>query len=1160
MRAVLTRLALLGVIVTVGLCQPATAGEHRIVLTEHVNRRWTNELLSYPFEATKGACHVDSVTLKGPNAPMPVQLSDIVYWPGSKTVKSATLWLVADLAPLATNVYTVRYGETAGEARHGDLRVTVSDKDKQVEMTTSRFGARLRLGGETDERPRLGADVPGPVAALRLKDGTWFGASRLFGKTKLTGWSAKWVAAGPVFGQVEYAYRYKDGNTVKLMARLHEGSAGLYCEADVAKNGPEDGIDIVLSKGLPPLTFVVMREAYGDRPQVKDLRYGKWVDIPLATYQGKDGLVTCLSPWADWWSTWTQTTVRLRPGKQKRELHLTSHDPGAWVTPAKAGTMSSWVAWNNKKVPIKRGADGEVFLHVNNASGVRTWSIEDREPAYAEERRMSLAQVKAEWPPLDEVKDWILDWKSDGREHPHLFVSKDDVRSAWKRLKPSPAILARADYIGREEIRPVPSYKDAQAIESYVMTQGDRQIAKKVKLVTRVRQHMAALGDFDKMRGTQTVAALYDLMMGTDLVSDADKKLFRSQMAFLGYILARPSTWDIERGYRSYNPNMSLSYLLARGVVACAIPDHPKAREWVAPGLSRAELWLKEVGPAGAWHESGHYSQVSAFAMTSFALAVKRAGLKNLFLNENLKKWAMWLAQIYTPRDPMEGRGHRRATAPIGRATGGVPWGLFGLMAKATADTDATYAKQMQWAWAGSDYVTNTANHLGGFEAVYMDPASPMAVPDWTSTFFPRMGPLFRNGVGDKHENFLVAHGTKGAGVRRSEYGCIAMWFARGVPIAGSFPGGYKQRYLLHLSRVIPVHSWQEGDPWLESRFGCNTSVVMGTFSALPRQDYYSATYVLKGWYGGRYGTAANMKSWPPVKGKAKFPMTWRRRLLYVQDDTPAGPNYLVLRDSVRGGSPSLWQMWNVSERIGTPEQAENLKRFLKDKPGKKPVPARQLPKGDRFTAVGRFNVDVEYYIASPPDTERWTMRWGQKYVDYGVTGEDYRDLLQLRLAGDGDYVVVMFPRFRREAAPRFTTVAGGRVIKVVGTFGTDYCFLPGKKAKAMTGNVTFDGEAGSVQDRRGTLVLATATAGDVRCGKWGISAPQAASLRVEPRRLVVSLPYAQKKGGSVTLQTEGRWKSAADQAGVTVTMTRSACRLVLAPGTIRAVLVRTSP
>ena len=42
---------------------------------------------------------------------------------------------------------------------------------------------------------------------------------------------------------------------------------------------------------------------------------------------------------------------------------------------------------------------------------------------------------------------------------------------------------------------------------------------------------------------------------------------------------------------------------------------------------------------------------------------------------------------------------------------------------------------------------------------------------------------------------------------------------------------------------------------------------------------------------------------------------------------------------------------------------------------------------------MGRFHVDVEYYIASPQNTERWTMRWGQRYVDYSVKGDDYRDL-----------------------------------------------------------------------------------------------------------------------------------------------------------------------
>ena len=1152
MRRLLTALVLLEPFIVAGVCGPAMAGEHRIVLKEHVHRQWTNELLSYPFEAPEGACHEGSLSLEGPEGPKPVQLSDVRYWPTTRAVKSATLWLVADLAPLSTDEYTVRYQATSSKAPavEGDLVVT-STAD-QVEMSTSRFGARLRIGRETNDQARAAAEVPGPVAAMRLADGTWFGGSRLFGDTKLTGWSAELVAAGPVFGQVEYTYRYEDGNTVTLQARLYEGAAGLGWEVHVREDRPENGLDIVLSEGLPPLSLVAGREAYGDRPRMEEAEFGAWVEIPLAAYEKE--LVTNLSPWADWWSTWTQTTVRLRIGGRQRELQLAGHDPGAWVEPAASGTMRDWGAWQHKLIPVKRGADGEIFMHVNNAAGVRKWSIEDRDPAHAETRRMSLAQVKAHWPPLDEVKDWILQWPADPKPHPHLFVSSEDLRAAWQRMEPDPAIERLADYLATEEIRPVPSYKDAQAIEVYLTTKGDPEAVKKVRLIDRANQHMGALGDFDKMRGTQTVAALYDLMMGTDLITDAEKELYRSRMAFLGYIMARPSTWNIERGYRSYNPNMSLSYLLARGIVGCAIPDHPLARQWVTPGLSRAEIWLDEVGPEGEWYESAHYSQVSAFAMTSFAVAVQRAGFGNLFLNENLKKWAMWLAQIYTPRDPMEGRHHVRATPPIGRATAGIPWGLFGLMARATVDTDPEYSRRMQWAWAGSDYTTTTANHLGGFESVYMDPSLPMTVPEWTSKLFPQVGPLLRNGVGDEHENYLVVHANTGAGVRPSEFGCLALWFARGVPIAGSFPGGYKERHQLLMSRVIPLLSWSEGRPWDESRFGCITDATMGAFSALPRQDYFSASYVLKGWKGGRYGIPDAPVTWPPVGGTAEFPISWCRRMLYVQDDIPEGANYLVLRDSLTGEKPSLWQMWTASEKIGTPEQVRNLESFLADKPGNRAVAAHGL-EGDRFTAVGRFNVDLEYYVANPRNTERWTMRWGQRYVDYGVQGEDYRDLLQLRLDGNGDYFVVMFPRFREEAAPQFATLGDGSVIRITGEFGTDYCFLPGEEAEVNVGEVYFRGEAGSVQDRADAKVLATGAAGEVRFGQWGIAATQPASLRVEPGRLVVHLPRAYTNGGEVTLRTVGQWKTVAGEVGVTLTPVESGCRVVLPPGVVEVAL-----
>jgi hypothetical protein len=185
-------------------------------------------------------------------------------------------------------------------------------------------------------------------------------------------------------------------------------------------------------------------------------------------------------------------------------------------------------------------------------------------------------------------------------------------------------------------------------------------------------------------------------------------------------------------------------------------------------------------------------------------------------------------------------------------------------------------------------------------------------------------------------------------------------------------------------------------------------------------------------------------------------------------------------------------------------------------------------------------------------------MRWGQRYVDYSVQGEDYRDLLQLRLDGNGDYFVVMFPRFREEAAPEFATLGDGNVISIKGDFGTDYCFLPGEKAQMTVGELYFRGEAASVQDRADAKILATGAAGEVRTGRWGISAPHAASLRVETSRLVVHLPFAKKNGGEVTLRAEGRWKLATGLQGITLTAVEGGgYRIVFAPGAVLAVLVR---
>jgi hypothetical protein len=98
---------------------PSTsADEQRIVLREYVNRQWTDELIGYPFAAPEGTCEAGSIRLSGPDGPVAVQLTDAESWPGTTKVRSARLWLVADLAPLAENVYTVRYGPAAVRRPH----------------------------------------------------------------------------------------------------------------------------------------------------------------------------------------------------------------------------------------------------------------------------------------------------------------------------------------------------------------------------------------------------------------------------------------------------------------------------------------------------------------------------------------------------------------------------------------------------------------------------------------------------------------------------------------------------------------------------------------------------------------------------------------------------------------------------------------------------------------------------------------------------------------------------------------------------------------------------------------------------------------------------------------------------------------------------------
>jgi hypothetical protein len=92
----------------------AGAGEQQIVLRDYIQQEWKNELLTYPFSAPDGACQPESVTLAGPQGPVPVQLSEIELWPGSQRVKSFTdlrtgilspCWVTSDVGLKEIRIY-----------------------------------------------------------------------------------------------------------------------------------------------------------------------------------------------------------------------------------------------------------------------------------------------------------------------------------------------------------------------------------------------------------------------------------------------------------------------------------------------------------------------------------------------------------------------------------------------------------------------------------------------------------------------------------------------------------------------------------------------------------------------------------------------------------------------------------------------------------------------------------------------------------------------------------------------------------------------------------------------------------------------------------------------------------------------------------------------
>ncbi|MCF7855762.1 MAG: hypothetical protein K9N51_13255, partial [Candidatus Pacebacteria bacterium] len=945
-------------------------------LKELLDRPWKRQLISFPVTADRGEWDPDNVRIRQGGEWVTFQLGEKALWEDG-SLKSATLWLMANLEPRETAVWeaAVPVDNTLLPPVTTDLSIRRSEE--AVILKTAYLEAALFEGEQTYRKPVDASQVSAPIGWMRLADGTVFAGSEMYGEDKIKSVSAQLTERGPLLAEMVYRYEYANGNSLDVTARLAAGDNALLWDTDVKLDRPDSGWRIVINQQLPPLFFPVRIEAFSKRDcvakgkrapfrwnyPVRDLQV-----LPLSAHEA--GKVTALTPWRDWWDDYTQTSFSLWMPDKELGISFAARDPGAWVVPKPPGTMCSHARVQPKMMPLRKLKDGRLVLNVNlaagEAGGIRRWTLGLRpmpKKAVEAENVLKLlnAKILGRGGPvprisrrLNTVKDYVLEWpRNTDAPHPRLFLSQEDINSYRKRFKPDPELLKSAQGAWDTEFSR-PSYRDSKVLASWLVT-GNDELAEKGKLVERLKNHLGRLGGFDQMRHTIVVATLYDALIDSHLVSAEDRPYLRAQMAYLAYAVADPRNWSIERGYCSGNPNMSVSQVMNIGIVASLFRNHPMAEKWAQTAVNRFNIWMeRDVGPNGEWRESHNYVHVSTDPLLAFATAAQRAGFADFFSQGKFRNLLIYIGKmVYTPPDPQ--RDGHRVTAPMGRRTSGLPWGLTGMAAKATAELDPEFSKIMQFVWEGTGYSRNiTDARWGGFQHVFADPDLPAANPGWHSERFPWWGIVMRQGYGSVNEHYVtITMPETFVGGYPSGYASIVKYFSRGIPVGGTFAGtvhmhpNMAPRQELLQNRVTLARDWTDTADWYK-RFGRKHSLRDSSFAALPRMDYLNADMRMTEDYElwphvQKKKLPRNLPTWPPVEKRGKTPLDWQRQLLFVKDSDAAGFSYLVFRDTVRGEQPTMWQFWTLSRKIGTPEQTADLESFLADAPGASSAAWREL-------------------------------------------------------------------------------------------------------------------------------------------------------------------------------------------------------------------------
>ncbi len=1120
----------------------AQVKEQVFVLEEHLDRTWKDQMLTYDFSATRGRCHPDSLVLEGPDGFMPVQLSEVELWPEQPHVRNAKVsFFVKELPPLSKQKYVLRYLPVPLPelvAPPVPTSLSVKQETDKVEIVTDRIGLRLLMGRREFDPPLAPEQVPAPMQELRMLDGSWIGAGSLYGPVPVKSYEAILTAAGPVFAMVETVYRFTDDSTVTYRFRLAGGDSAVEIDAESSADQTDAGWELELGGKALPLKKAVL---VAHRNHMT-----REIEVVL---EPDESAFAELSPWAGWWWGRFPTMLRLDSGTEAGQILLSSRDAGVWVEPLPLEERSCFPSWGKwrmgwvwgrmhlARLPLFAGENGNVTIKCNNRRGTRHFTLAVAADGTGQLETFTGGNQTSHTPNprLDQVKNMVLEWPDGKPENPHLFLNATELQDAAERCPDS--------------------WKRLQNLEGFVAD-------------------ISALGRIDMMRRPMDIVGRYDALINSDNITPEQRKLYRAQTAYLLYRLASPLTWSVERGYVSGNPNMTVSFAVNAGMLALTMRDNPYSETVIAETVRKVDFWLDKItDDQGYWLESAHYARVSWNKIMFFGIAATKAGVRDYLGDPKFQKMAEFYEKTLTPGDPTRPmmvnpepgsfEAAPRVAPPYGRGERFDVWGFSGPLAQAFSERFPELSRKMQWSWERTGYNAFRGHMPAGLSQLYSDKTLPSENPGWSSEFFTHLGFLLRQHLGTDDESYLLlssrmARNPDGE-IWPAHVGGLLKWFAYGMPVATSFPMGGDDHVAM-INRVSLAGNWdpQAGEN-PDNRYHTHTLAEVGAF--LPALDYVRIHLLVNDTqaYGHDLRMPKTMPALPKREQAGQAPMDWQRQLLKVDTPEPGGVQYLVLRDSVLNEQPTQWHFWTLTELLDTPEAVQDRAAALERAPGHKTVELRELS-GPRFTGIGQFGVDLEYYIATPANTPRYTLR-----TTAGVSGAYgavrpkpiFQDLLHLQLSGQGAYYVVLFARRAESATPEFRTLADGNIIQISGDFGTDLAFLACTATDAETGKARFAGTAAQIQDRKaGGITLNLCSAGAVYYGEWGIESEHPVQLHAAADAVRISVPET-FPGGTVLVHAPGTKAPKRTPRNVRVDKHEQGWLLTLPAGTNEMVLSR---